>query len=96
MYVITISLPFSSIGYSLSLLSNIPFNHMINNNNPIASMLAKCDTTKGKYMACCLMYRGDVVPNEVTTAVGIMKTKKTIQFVDWSPTGNLITTSFSL
>jgi len=52
-----------------------------------SNMLAKCDPSKGKYMACCLMYRGDVVPKDVTTAVGSIKTKKTIQFVDWSPTG---------
>ena len=27
-----------------------------------ASMMVKCDPRHGKYMACCLMYRGDVVP----------------------------------
>ncbi|KAL4280649.1 hypothetical protein GQ457_03G004130 [Hibiscus cannabinus] len=27
-----------------------------------SSMMAKCDPRHGKYMACCLMYRGDVVP----------------------------------
>ncbi|KAJ9695635.1 hypothetical protein PVL29_010894 [Vitis rotundifolia] len=26
-----------------------------------SSMMAKCDPRHGKYMACCLMYRGDVV-----------------------------------
>merc|ERR1712182_20191 len=41
----------------------------------------------GKYMACCLMYRGDVVPKDVNAAVATIKTKRTIQFVDWSPTG---------
>jgi len=51
------------------------------------NMMAKCDPMKGKYMACCLMYRGDVVPKDVTAAVGAIKTKRTIQFVDWSPTG---------
>jgi len=51
------------------------------------NMMAKCDPRHGKYMACCLMYRGDVVPKDVTAAVAVMKTKKTIQFVDWSPTG---------
>merc|ERR1712167_76225 len=30
-----------------------------------ASMMAKCDPRHGKYMACCLMYRGDVVPKDV-------------------------------
>merc|ERR1711975_4902 len=30
-----------------------------------ASMMVKCDPRHGKYMACCLMYRGDVVPKDV-------------------------------
>ncbi|KAH8065586.1 hypothetical protein JL721_8139 [Aureococcus anophagefferens] len=41
----------------------------------------------GKYMACCLMYRGDVVPKDVNASVATIKTKRTIQFVDWCPTG---------
>ncbi|ETO12554.1 hypothetical protein RFI_24821 [Reticulomyxa filosa] len=52
-----------------------------------SSMMAKCDPRHGKYMACCLMYRGDVVPKDVNAAVGSIKTKRTIQFVDWCPTG---------
>eukprot|EP00300_Choanocystis_sp_HF-7_P043194 c9790_g1_i2.p1 GENE.c9790_g1_i2~~c9790_g1_i2.p1 ORF type:complete len:451 (+),score=20.18 c9790_g1_i2:105-1457(+) len=52
-----------------------------------SSMMAKCDPRHGKYMACCLMYRGDVVPKDVTSAVASIKTKRTIQFVDWCPTG---------
>merc|ERR1712176_802507 len=52
-----------------------------------ASMMAKCDPRHGKYMACCLMYRGDVVPKDVNPAVATIKTKRTIQFVDWCPTG---------
>merc|ERR1711957_663852 len=27
-----------------------------------ASSMVKCDPRHGKYMACCMMYRGDVVP----------------------------------
>ncbi|KAF8674343.1 hypothetical protein HU200_048172 [Digitaria exilis] len=46
-----------------------------------------CDPRHGKYMACCLMYRGDVVPKDVNAAVATIKTKRTIQFVDWCPTG---------
>merc|ERR1712159_681784 len=34
-----------------------------------ASMLTKCDPRHGKYMAVCLMYRGDVVPKDVNAAV---------------------------
>jgi tubulin alpha len=51
------------------------------------NMMAKCDPRHGKYMACCLMYRGDVVPKDVNAAVANIKTKRTIQFVDWCPTG---------
>lgn len=38
-------------------------------------------------MACCLLFRGDVVPNDVQAAIKNIKTKRTAQFVDWSPTG---------
>ncbi|KAK1946190.1 Tubulin alpha-2 chain [Phytophthora citrophthora] len=51
------------------------------------SMMAKCDPRHGKYMATCLMYRGDVVPKDVNAAVASIKTKRTVQFVDWCPTG---------
>ncbi|KAL9139222.1 alpha tubulin [Amphidinium carterae] len=52
-----------------------------------SSMYVKCDPRHGKYMACCMMYRGDVVPKDVNAAVATIKTKRTIQFVDWCPTG---------
>lgn len=51
------------------------------------NQMVKCDPRKGKYMACCLLYRGDVAPNDVTSAIATIKTKRTIQFVDWCPTG---------
>jgi tubulin alpha len=50
-------------------------------------MMAKCDPRHGKYMACCMMYRADVVPKDVNVSVATIKTKRTIQFVDWCPTG---------
>ena len=31
--------------------------------------------------------QGDVVPKDVNAAVATIKTKRTIQFVDWCPTG---------
>jgi hypothetical protein len=34
-----------------------------------------------------LLYRGDVVPKDVGAAVATIKTKRTIQFVEWCPTG---------
>uniref|UniRef100_A0A8W8MDJ6 Tubulin alpha chain n=1 Tax=Magallana gigas TaxID=29159 RepID=A0A8W8MDJ6_MAGGI len=52
-----------------------------------ANHMVKCDTRHGKYMACCMLYRGDVVPKDVNAAIATIKTKRTIQFVDWCPTG---------
>jgi tubulin alpha len=52
-----------------------------------SSMMAKCDPRHGKYIACAMMYCGDVVPKDVNAAIGTIKTKRTIQFVDWCPTG---------
>eukprot|EP01027_Heterolobosea_sp_BB2_P023748 GEZU01035730.1.p1 GENE.GEZU01035730.1~~GEZU01035730.1.p1 ORF type:complete len:445 (+),score=203.06 GEZU01035730.1:191-1525(+) len=51
------------------------------------NMMAKCDPRSGKFIACCLMYRGDVVPKDAHEAVRIIKAKKTVQFVSWCPTG---------
>ena len=38
-------------------------------------------------MAVCLLYRGDVVPKDVNYAIAQVKALKTVQFVDWCPTG---------
>ncbi|XP_026481332.1 tubulin alpha chain-like [Ctenocephalides felis] len=51
------------------------------------NQMVKCDAKKGKYMACCMLYRGDVVPKDVNAAITILKEKKCIKFVDWCPTG---------
>ncbi|EIW69451.1 tubulin alpha-1A chain [Tremella mesenterica] len=51
------------------------------------NQLVKCDPRQGKYMACCLLYRGDIAPKDTNAAVANVKTKRTIQFVDWCPTG---------
>jgi len=52
-----------------------------------ATMMAKCDPRHGKYMAVCMMYRGDVVPKDVSASIAKIKTNRSIQFVDWCPTG---------
>lgn len=52
-----------------------------------SNQMVKCDPREGKYMACCLLYRGDVVPKDVNTAIAAMKGKSCIRFVDWCPTG---------
>merc|ERR1712125_256895 len=51
------------------------------------SLLTKCDPSHGKFMSCCLMYRGDVTPSDVKTTMANVKNKRTVQFVDWCPTG---------
>ena len=38
-------------------------------------------------MACCLLYRGDVLPKDSVSAVSQIKSKNTVSFVDWCPTG---------
>lgn len=48
-----------------------------------ANMMAKCDPRHGKYIACCMMYRGDLTPKDVQSAIGTIKAKRTVQFVDW-------------
>ncbi|EHB05909.1 Tubulin alpha-1C chain, partial [Heterocephalus glaber] len=52
-----------------------------------ANQMVKCDPRHGKYMASCLLYRGDVVPKDVNAAIATLKTNHSIQFVDWCPTG---------
>lgn len=46
-------------------------------------------------MAVCLLYRGDVTPKDVNNAINMIKTKRSVQFVDWCPTGFKVT-CFSL
>lgn len=41
----------------------------------------------------CFLDRGDVVPKDVNAAIATIKTKRTIQFVDWCPTGFKVGTS---
>ena len=52
-----------------------------------SNQMVKCDPRHGKYMACCLLYHGDVVPKDVNVDIAHIKTKRSIQFVDWCPTG---------
>src|SRR5271154_7130062 len=46
-----------------------------------------CDPRTAHYMACALLYRGDVVPRDANQAISSIKMRRTIQFVDWCPTG---------
>lgn len=46
-------------------------------------------------MACCLMYRGDVVPKDMNAAVATLKSKKTVNFCSWCPTGFKVGINYS-
>merc|ERR1711964_913011 len=49
------------------------------------SMMVKCDPTKGHYMSCAMMYRGDINPSAVSKSIETIKQRR--RFVDWCPTG---------
>ncbi|XP_011499073.1 PREDICTED: tubulin alpha-1B chain-like isoform X2 [Ceratosolen solmsi marchali] len=51
------------------------------------NQMIKCNVKDGKYMACCLLYQGDVVPKDINSAIAMIKSKSNIRFVDWCPTG---------
>lgn len=51
------------------------------------NLFLTCDPTHGSYMACGLLYRGDVIPKDVNTAIANIKQKRAVQFVSWCPTG---------
>lgn len=48
--------------------------------------LVKCDPRRGRYMACCMLYRGDVTPKDVNDSINVIKSKENIYFVNWCPT----------
>ncbi|XP_017889363.1 tubulin alpha chain-like [Ceratina calcarata] len=52
-----------------------------------SNQMVSCDQSTGAYTSCCLLYRGDVSPNDVNQAIAAMKGRKSIRFVTWSPTG---------
>ncbi len=58
-----------------------------NNCFDLSNQMVKCNIKNGKFMACCLLFRGDVKPNEANEATSNLKAKKAFQFVEWCPTG---------
>ncbi|KAH9032214.1 alpha tubulin [Lactarius hengduanensis] len=90
--------PFPRIHFPLATLSPIvPVDRVQHEMNDVSaitnacfqrgSQMINCDPVEGKYMACALLYRGDVVSKDVNAAVAQLKTRRTIRFVDWCPTG---------
>lgn len=51
------------------------------------NQMIKCDLSDGKFMACCMLYRGDVVAKDINSAIQLIKSQSKIRFVDWCPTG---------
>jgi len=51
------------------------------------NQMVKCGTADAKYMACCLLYRGDVAPRDVNYSINMLKSKSKMKFVDWCPSG---------
>ncbi|EJW74475.1 alpha-tubulin [Wuchereria bancrofti] len=52
-----------------------------------SNQMVKCDPAKGKYMSICLLYRGNVTPNDINEAISAVRHRKQINFVEWCPTG---------
>jgi len=52
-----------------------------------SNLMALCDLTRSSsfFMSCCLLYRGDVLPQNVNQALGIFKDQNKDRFVDWCP-----------
>ncbi|XP_021757096.1 tubulin alpha-4 chain-like [Chenopodium quinoa] len=51
-----------------------------------SAKMAKCDSHHERYMACCVVRGGDVVPKDVNATVFTFKTTRSRQFVNWCPT----------
>ena len=51
------------------------------------SGLCDCDLRHGRYMACCMLFGGDVLTKYVNAAVVSIMSKRAIQYVGWCPIG---------
>ena len=41
--------------------------------------MVECTPSAGKYMACCMLYRGDVLPKDVNAAIAVIKQRRGVQ-----------------
>lgn len=54
------------------------------------NQLFKLDNSEhaaSKYIACCMLYRGDVVAKDINHAIRHIRNTKGLEFVEWCPTG---------
>uniref|UniRef100_A0AC35UD31 Tubulin alpha chain n=1 Tax=Rhabditophanes sp. KR3021 TaxID=114890 RepID=A0AC35UD31_9BILA len=49
------------------------------------NQMVKCNPADGKYLSCCLLYRGDNNNKDVNVAISKIKQNKNIKFVDFIP-----------
>lgn len=52
-----------------------------------SNQMVKCDPRAGHYMSCCVLFRGDVSPNDINTSIEQIRNMRGVKFVSWSPTG---------
>ncbi|CAH1397569.1 unnamed protein product [Nezara viridula] len=66
---------------------NLSVSEITNRCFETSNRMVKCITESGRYMACVLLYRGDVAPKDVNAAIHTVKAKRSVRFVGWSPSG---------
>ncbi|GJJ07410.1 Tubulin alpha-1A chain [Clathrus columnatus] len=77
--------PFPRIHFPLATYAPIISAEKANHEqNTVADMTFSCFEAGNQMRG---QIQGDVVPKDVNAAVAVIKTKRTIQFVDWCPTG---------
>ncbi|XP_037932642.1 tubulin alpha chain-like [Teleopsis dalmanni] len=47
--------------------------------------MVKCNPEYGKYLGCCLQFRGNVEPTEINLAIKAMREENSFELVDWCP-----------
>ncbi len=51
------------------------------------TQFVKCNVRNGKFISCCMLFRGDVKTKEANAAMAEIRSKRGHQFVEWCPTG---------
>uniref|UniRef100_A0AC35TUX9 Tubulin alpha chain n=1 Tax=Rhabditophanes sp. KR3021 TaxID=114890 RepID=A0AC35TUX9_9BILA len=51
------------------------------------NQMVKCNLRNGKFIACCLLYRGNVQGKDINAAIAKIKTNRTITFCNFIATG---------
>ncbi|XP_037940532.1 tubulin alpha-4A chain-like [Teleopsis dalmanni] len=49
------------------------------------NQMVKCNPEYGKYLGCCLQFRGNVEPTEINLAIKAMREENSFELVDWCP-----------